>query len=79
MLLIMIMDKGFGLCPTDDNISSTGSFSELLFSVILEKYIACDICTVKFPVFETTSLICHPNWLYLHAGIIDAGAQAKIV
>ena len=25
------------------------------------------------------SVICLPNWLYLHAGIIDAGAQTKIV
>ena len=25
------------------------------------------------------SVICHPNWLYLHAGIIDAVAQTKIV
>ena len=25
------------------------------------------------------SVICHLNWLYLHAGIIDAGAQTKFV
>ena len=25
------------------------------------------------------SFIGHRNWLYLHAGIIDAGAQTKIV
>ena len=56
MLLIEIMDKEFGLCPTYDNISSNGSFSEFLFSFILEKYI-CDICTVKSPAFETTSLL----------------------
>ena len=36
MLLIEIMDKGFGLCPTNDNIKSKGSFSELLFSFVLE-------------------------------------------
>ena len=57
MLLIKIMDKGFGLCPTGDNISSNGSFSEFLFSFVLEKYIICDICTVKSPAFETTSLL----------------------
>ena len=34
MLLIEIMDKGFGLCPTNDNISNEGSFSEL-FSFVL--------------------------------------------
>ena len=55
MLLIEIMDKGFGLCPTIDNISSKGSFSELLFSFVLEKYIIYEICTVKSPAFETTS------------------------
>ena len=57
MLIIEIMDKGFGLCPTNDNIISKGSFSELLFSSVLEKYIICDICTMKSPAFETTSLL----------------------
>ena len=37
ILLIEIMDKGFGPCPTNDNINSKLSFSELLFSFILEK------------------------------------------
>ena len=49
------MDKGFGLCPTNDNINNKGSFSEFLFSFIIEKYIVCDICTMKSPAFETTS------------------------
>ena len=57
MLLIEIMDKGLGLCPTNDNISSTGSFSELIFSFVLAKYIICDRCTVKSSAFETTSLL----------------------
>ena len=57
MLLIEIIDKGFGPCPTNDNINSKGSFSELLFSFILEQYTICDICTMKSPAFETTSLL----------------------
>ena len=36
MLLIEILDKGFGPCPTNDNINSKGSFSELLFSFVLK-------------------------------------------
>ena len=44
--------KGFGLCPTNDNINNKGSFS-----FVLEKYIICDICTMKSPAFETTSLL----------------------
>ena len=51
------MDKVFGLCPTIDNMNNQGSFSELLFSFVLEKYIICDICTMKSPAFETTSLL----------------------
>ena len=47
MLLIEIMDKGFGLCPTIDNISTKGSFSEHLVSFVLKKYIIYDTCTVK--------------------------------
>ena len=31
MLLIEIMDKGFGLCPTNANINNKESSSELLF------------------------------------------------
>ena len=27
------------------------------FSFVLEKYIICDICTVKSPAFETTSML----------------------
>ena len=38
MLLIELMNKGFGPCPTNDNINSKGSFSELLFSFVLYKY-----------------------------------------
>ena len=44
-------------CPTNDNINSKGSFSELLFSFVLEKYTICDICSMKSPAFETTSLL----------------------
>ena len=57
MLLIEIMDKGFEPCPTNYNINSKGSFSELLFSFVLGKYTICDICTMKSPAFETTSLL----------------------
>ena len=57
LLLIEIMDKGFGPCPTNDNINSKGSFSELLFPFVLGKYTICDICTMKSPAFETTSLL----------------------
>ena len=57
MLLIEIMDKGFGLCPTNDNINNKGSFSELIFSFFLEKYIICDICKMKSLAFEATSLL----------------------
>ena len=57
MLVIEIMDKGFGPCPTNYNINSKGSFSEHLFSFVLGKYTICDICTMKSPAFETTSLL----------------------
>ena len=57
MLLIEIMDKGFRPCPTNYNMNSKGSFSELLFSFVLGKYTICDICTMKSPAFETPSLL----------------------
>ena len=57
MLLIENMDKGLGLCPTNDNIYSKGSFSEFLFSFVQEEYIICDNCTVKSLAFESTPLL----------------------
>ena len=79
MLLIEIMYKGFGLFPTNDNTSSKGSFSELLFPFVLSKYIICSICTVKSAALETTcQFYVNRNWLYLHAGIIDTAAQTEM-
>ena len=62
-LLINIMDKGFGLCPTNDNMNNKRSFSELIFSFVLEKYIICDVCTMKSPptLEATSNLYVIPN------------------
>ena len=80
MLLMEIMDKEFGLCPTNDNMSGEGSFSELLFSFVFRKiHYMWHMYSEISGFWNHQSVIYHPNWLYLHAAIIDAGAQKKFV
>ena len=57
MLLIEIMDKGFGLCPTNDNSSSKGSFSDLLFSSVLVKIHYMWHMYSEISFFDTPSLL----------------------
>ena len=53
MMLIELINKGsIPYCGSNDN--STGvSLSEILFSFLLEKYIFCNACGLRSPVFES--------------------------
>ena len=58
MLLIELINKGsvpFG--DSYDNNSTGVSLSEILFSFMLEKYIVCDACWLRFPSFESSSVL----------------------
>ena len=58
-LLMLINITNRGLMP--DSSSTTyptgASWSDILFSFVLEKYIVCDVCGLRFPSFEFSSVL----------------------
>ena len=71
-----------GSVPNSDsnNNNSTGvSLSEILFSFTLEKYIVCDACGLKSPLFASSNSVLYYTYLDLfHAGIDNARNATKI-
>ena len=54
LMLINIIHKG----SMPDSSSPTGaSLSDILFSFVLEKYIVCDVCGLRSPSFESSSVL----------------------
>ena len=57
LMLINIIHKG----SLPDSNSTTypmgASFSDILFSFVLEKYIVCDVCGLRSPSFESSSVL----------------------
>ena len=50
MMLIELINKGsVPYCASNDNNSTEVSLSEILFSFMLEKYIVCDACGLRYP------------------------------
>ena len=57
LMLINIIDKG-SMPDSNSTTSPTGaSLSDVLFSFVLEKYIVCDICGLRSPSFESSSVL----------------------
>ena len=57
LMLINIIDKG-SMPDSSSTISPTGaSLSDILFSFVLEKYIVCDVCGLRSPLFESCSVL----------------------
>ena len=58
MMLIELINKGsvphFG---SNDNISTGVSLSEIIFSLMLEKYIICNACGLRSPSFGSRSAL----------------------
>ena len=78
MLLVEIMGKGFGLCLTNDNIYSKGSSSDSDCHCFRKIHYMWRMYSEISGFWNHQSVIYHLNWLYLHAGIIDAGAQKNV-
>ena len=58
MMLIELINKGSEpYCCSNDNNSTGVSPSEILFSFMLEKYIVCDVCGLRSPSFESSSVL----------------------
>ena len=55
-MLINIIDKGS--MPARSTTSPMGaSLSDLLFSFVLETYIVCEVCGLRSPSFESSSVL----------------------
>ena len=58
MMLIKLINNGsLPYCCSNDNNSTGVSLSEILFSFIVEKYIICDACGLRSPLFESSSVL----------------------
>ena len=56
-MLINIIDKG-SMPDSSSTTSPMGaSLSDLLFSFVLEKYIVCEVCGLRSPSFESSSVL----------------------
>ena len=56
LMLINIIHKGS--MPDSCSTSPMGaSLSDILFSFVLEKYIVCDVCGLRSPSFESSSVL----------------------
>ena len=57
LMLINIIHKG-SMPDSSSTTSPTGvSLSDILFSFVLEKYIVCDVCRLRSPSFESSSVL----------------------
>ena len=57
LMLINIIHKG-SMPDSSSTISPTGaSLSDILFPFVLEKYIVCDVCGLRSPSFESSSVL----------------------
>ena len=57
LMLINIIHKG-SMRDSSSTTSPTGaSLSDILFSFVLEKYIVCDVCGLRSPSFESSSVL----------------------
>ena len=58
MVVIEVIEKGsVHYCGLSDNNSAWVSLFDILFSSILENYIACDVCGPRSPSFESSSVL----------------------
>ena len=57
LMIINIIDKG-SMPDSSSTTSPMGaSLSDLLFSFVLEKYIVCEVCGLRSPSFESSSVL----------------------
>ena len=58
----LLLHRGVHKGSMPDSSSTTyptgASLSDILFSFVLEKYIVCDVCGLRSPSFESSSVLC---------------------
>ena len=57
LMLINIIDKGSMPDSSSTTCPMGASLSDLLFSFVLEKYIVCEVCGLRSPSFESSSVL----------------------
>ena len=78
-MLIDIINKG-SLPDSSSTTYPTGaSLSDILFSFVLEKYIVCDVCGLRSPLFESGSVLyTTPTYTSSMQDLILQGMQQKL-
>ena len=79
MMLINIIHKG-SMPDSSSTTSPTGaSLSDILFSFVLEKYGVCDVCGLRSPSFESSSVLyISPTNTSSTQNVILEGLQQKL-
>ena len=74
-----IIHKG-SMPDSSSTTSLTGaSLSDILFSFVLEKYIVCDVCGLRSPSFESSSMLyISPTDTFSMQNLILEGLQQKL-
>ena len=60
LMLINIIYKGSMPDSSSTNYTMGAFLSDILFSFVLEKYIVCDVCGLRSPSFESSSMLYIP-------------------
>ena len=79
LMLINIIHNG-SMPDSSSTTSLTGaSLSDILFSFVLEKYIVCDVCGLRSPSFESSSVLyISPTDTSSMQNLILGGLQKKL-
>ena len=79
LMLINIIHKGSMSYSSSTTYPMGASFSDILLSFVLEKYIVCDVCGLKSPSFESSSVLyISPTATSSMQNLILQGLQQKL-
>ena len=79
MMLMNIIHKGSMPDSNSTTYPMGASFSDILFSFALEKYIVCDVCGVRSPSFESSNVLyIAPTDTFSMQNLILQGLQQKL-
>ena len=79
LMLINIIHKGSMPDSSSTTSPAGASLSDILFSFVLEKYIVCDVCGLRSPSFESsTVLYISPTGTSSMQNLILEGSQQKL-
>ena len=79
LMLINIIHKGPLLYLNSTTYPMGASLSDILFTFVLEKYIVCDVCGLRSPSFESSSVLyISPTDTSSMQNLILQGLQQKL-